>query len=226
NNESTLLDGGLRTTGESFDILQDESTILVTDRTNGTLTAVDPARVSLGDATTIPGSAKVALGAQTAAILDTDSGDLWVLPVKAISGFELQGADPLVELGKNSDVTVGQDGTVYAVSGEGAEVVTVPVDNEGEALEPSTAPLEGLDASVAPTITAVGTTPVVLSPADSAVMTPGGFSTEIPEADSAVLQYASAATDGVTVATASQLIDVPLDGSEPAVTKSGGNGTP
>src|SRR5690606_34972184 len=40
------------------------------------------------------------------------------------------------------------------------------------------------------------------------------------------LQYASAATDGVTVATASQLIDVPLDGSEPAVTKSGGNGTP
>lgn len=226
NNESTLLDGGLRTTGESFDILQDESTILVTDRTNGTLTAVDPARVSLGDATTIPGSAKVALGSQTAAILDTDSGDLWVLPVKAISGFELQGADPLVELGKNSDVTVGQDGTVYAVSGESAEVVTVPVDNEGEALEPSTAPLEGLDASVAPTITAVGTTPVVLSPADSAVMTPGGFSTEIPEADSAVLQYSSAATDGVTVATASQLIDVPLDGSEPAVTESGGNGTP
>src|SRR5690554_3588913 len=81
NNESTLLDGGLRTSGENFDILQDASTVLVTDRSNATLTAVDPARVSLGDSTSIPGSAKVALGAQTAAILDADSGDLWVVPV-------------------------------------------------------------------------------------------------------------------------------------------------
>lgn len=226
NNESTLLDGGLRTTGDDFDILQDESTILVTDRSNGTLTAVDPARVSLGDSTSIPGSAKVALGARTAAILDTGSGDLWVVPVSGISGFEVQGTDPLVELGKDSDVAVGQDGTVYAVSGERAEVVTVPVDNEGEAGEPQTDSLGDLDASVAPTITAVGETPVVLSPADSAVMTPGGFRTEITEADSAVLQYASAATEAVTVATASQLIEVPLDGGEPEATKAGGGGTP
>ncbi|GAA1535963.1 hypothetical protein HD600_001571 [Microbacterium ginsengiterrae] len=226
NNESTLLDGGLRTTGESFDILQDESTILVTDRTNATLTAVDPARVSLGDSTTIPGAAKVALGSDTAAVLDTDSGDLWVLPVSGIAGFEFQGADPLVELGKNSDVTVGADGTVYALAGDRAEVVTVPVDPQGEALEPETASLGELDTSAAPTITAVGDTPVVLSPADSAVMSPGGFRTEITEADSAVLQYASVATDSVTVATASQLLQVPLDGGEPTATSAGGQGTP
>lgn len=226
NNESTLLDGGLRTTGEGFDILQDESTVLVTDRTNSTLTAVDSARVSLGDSTTIPGSAKVALGASTAAILDTESGDLWVVPVAGIAGFELQGTDPLVELGKNSDVTVGQDGTVYAVSGESAEVVTIPVDPEGQALDPQTAGLSELDSSIAPSITAVGETPVVLSPADSAVMTPGGMRTEITEADSAVLQYSSTATDTVTVATASQLVDVPLDGGDPIVTKAGGEGTP
>lgn len=226
NNESTLLDGGLRTTGENFDILQDKSTILVTDRSNATLTAVDPARVSLGDSTSIPGSAKVALGAQTTAVLDTESGDLWVVPVTGISGFELQGVDPLVKLGKNSDVTVGQDGTVYAVSGESAEVVTIPVDNQGEALEPETASLGDLDTSVAPTITAVGETPVVLSPADSAIMTPGGFRTEITEADSAILQQASAATDAVTVATSSQLLEVPFDGGEPVTTKAGGEGTP
>lgn len=226
NNESTLLDGGLRTTGESFDILQDASTVLVTDRSNATLTSVDSAHVSLGDSATIPGSAKVALGAQTAAILDTESGDLWVVPVKGISGFELQGTDPLIELGKNSDVTVGQDGTVYAVSGESAEVTTVPVSKEGEALEPTSASLGELDASIAPSITVVGATPVVLSQADSAVMTPGGFRTEITEADSAVLQQASAATGAVTVATASQLINVPLDGGEVSTTKAGGNGTP
>lgn len=226
NNESTLLDGGLRTTGENFDIVQDESTVLVTNRTDSTLTAIDPARVSLGESAAIPGSAKVALGAQTVAILEPSSGDLWVVPVKAISGFELQGADPTAELGKNSDVTVGQDGTVYAVSGESGEVVTIPVDNEGEALEPQTAIIDDLDSSIAPTITAVGTTPVVLSPADSAVMTPGGFRTEITEADTAVLQYASASTDTVTVATASQLVDVPLDGGEPRITSAGGQGNP
>ncbi|MGO2932478.1 Ig-like domain-containing protein [Microbacterium sp.] len=226
NNESTLLDGGLRTTGESFDILQDESTVLVTDNTNATLTAVDPSRVSLGDSATIPGSAKVELGSQTAAILDSESGDLWVLPVKGIAGFEVQGADPLVELGKDSDVTVGQDGTVYAVSGERAEVVTIPVDNQGEALEPQTASLGEVDTSLAPTITAVGTTPVVLAPADSAVMTPGGFRTEIIEADTAVLQQASSATEGVTVATSTQLLEVPLDGGEIEATEAGGQGTP
>jgi len=226
NNESTLLDGGLRTTGESFDILQDESTILVTDRSNSTLTAIDPARVSLGDSAKIPSSAKVALGNQTAAVLDPDSGNLWVVPVKAIANFEHQGNDPLVELGKNSDVTVGDDGTVYAVSGDKGEVVTIPVDNEGEPLEPSSAGIDDIDTSIAPTITAVGTTPVVLSPADSAVLTPGGLRTEIVEADTAVLQYASISTDAVTVATASHLIDVPLDGGEPQMTDAGGSGIP
>ncbi|WP_300267462.1 Ig-like domain-containing protein [Microbacterium sp.] len=226
NNESTLLDGGLRTSGENFDILQDASTILVVDDGNSTLTSVDPARVTLGDSATIPASAKVELGAKTTAILDSESGDLWVVPVAGISGFEVQGSDPLVELGKNSDVTVGADGTVYAVSGEHAEVVTVPVDNEGEPGEPQTASLGEIDTSIAPTITAVGQTPVVLSPADSAVMSPGGFRTEITGADTAVLQLASLGTDAVTVATSSQLLQVPLDGSEPAATDAGGQGTP
>lgn len=226
NNESTLLDGGLRTTGESFDILQDAATVLVTDSTNATLTAVDPARVSLEDSTDIPGSSKVALGARTAAILNTDSGDLWVVPVAGLSGFEFQGTDPIVNLGKKADVAVGQDGTVYGLSAEDAQVVTVPVDPDSQPLEPTTAPLPKLDTAIAPTITVVGRTPVVLSPADSAVMTPDGLRTEIAEADSAVLQQASASADAVTVATASQLIDIPFDGGEPAATTTGGQGDP
>ncbi|MGM7698191.1 Ig-like domain-containing protein [Microbacterium sp. A84] len=226
NNESALLDGGLRTAGESYDILQDASTILVTDRTNATLTAVDPARVSLEDSTEIPGSSKVALGMRTAAILNTDSGDLWVVPVGALSGFEFQGTDPIVNLGKKADVAVGQDGTVYGLSGDDALVVTIPVDPDGQALEPTTAPLENLDASIAPTITVVGATPVVLSPADSALLTTDGLRTEITEADTAVLQQASASADAVTVATTSQLIDIPFDGGDPQIIPTGGQGTP
>jgi hypothetical protein len=225
NHESTVLDGGLRTTGENYDILQAASTVLVVDDSASTVTTVDPARISLGDSAAIPTTAKVALGNRTAAILDEKSGDLWVVPVQGIAGFEIEANEPLVELGDNADVAVANDGTVFALSSERGEVVTVPVDNEGEAGEPSTASVGEIDASVRPTITAVGRTPVVLDAAAGAVMTPGGFRTEIAGAADAVLQQASAETDAVAVATASALLEVPLDGSEVTETAVGANGT-
>ena len=156
NHESTVLDGGLRTTGENYDILQAATNVLVVDGGNSTVTAVDPALVSLGDSAGIPGAAKVALGNKTAAILDAKSGALWVVPVRGIASFEIEAAEPVAELGPNADVAVAQDGTVFALSSERGEVVTVSVDNEGEALEPTTASLGEVDASAQATITAVG----------------------------------------------------------------------
>ncbi|MFE6736606.1 Ig-like domain-containing protein [Microbacterium sp. NPDC057650] len=226
NNESTLLDGGLRTAGQDYDILQDESTVMVVNREQSTLTPVDPATVSLGDATSIPGSAKVAMHGQSTAILDPASGKLWVVSPQALGGFEFAGADPQVELGKNADITVGQDGTVYAVSPSKSAVYTIPVSPQGDVEKPTSASLDGLTASAKPTITAVGGTPVVLDPAQGAVMTPGGFRTEIADADSAVLQQASAPAGAVAVATASALVRVPLDGGKAAETKAKGQGIP
>ncbi|WP_337002584.1 MULTISPECIES: Ig-like domain-containing protein [unclassified Microbacterium] len=225
NNESTILDGGLRTTSENYDVLQAAANVLVVDDSASTVTAVDPARVSLGDSTVIPSSAKVALGGSTAAILDEDSGDLWVVPVKGISSFEIEAAEPTAELGDSADVTVGDDGTVFGLSGERGEVVTVPVDNEGAPGDPSTASVGELDLSKRPTITAVGRTPVVLDAAGGVVTTPGGFRTEVADAADAVLQQASAATDAVAIATPSALVRVPLDGSDPEQTSAGSAGT-
>ena len=54
NHESTVLDGGLRTSSENYDILQQSQTVLVVDHGNSTLTAIDTANVSLTDSTTIP----------------------------------------------------------------------------------------------------------------------------------------------------------------------------
>lgn len=226
NNESTVLDGGLRNIGEEFDILQDGRTVLVVDSGNSELTSVDPARVALGDSTTLPADAKVALGSETAAILDKKSGDLWVVPVEGISAFEVRGTEPLVELGTNADVAVAQDGTVFGLSSKRGEVITVPVDNEGSPLQPTAEAVGEVGTSIAPSITAVGSVPVVLDAAEGAVMTPGGLRTEIKNADSAVLQMASAPTDAVAIATTSQLLTVPLDGSEPQETSAGGQGAP
>lgn len=226
NNESTVLDGGLRTAAEDFDILQDESTVIVVDQSESTVTLVDPARVSLGDSTGIPASNKVALGERTVAILDTQSGDLWVLAASALSGFDLAATEPLLELGENADVAVGDDGTVYAVSAADSAVYTIPVDAQGEPLEPSEASLDDLDETSTPTITAVGATPVVLDPTAGVVTTPGGFRTEIDDAETAVLQQASRDADAVTVATSSHLLRVPLDGGEVEATSSGDQGVP
>ena len=67
--------------------------------------------------------------------------------MRGIASFEIEAADPVAELGENADVAVAQDGTVFGLSSERGEVVTVPVDNEGEALEPSTASLGEVDSS-------------------------------------------------------------------------------
>ncbi|MCB8043975.1 hypothetical protein JM654_06285 [Microbacterium oxydans] len=173
NHESTVLDGGLRTTGENYDILQDTNNILVVDENASTLTAVDPARVSLGDSAKVPSSAKVALGNRTAAILDQKTGELWVVPAQGVASFEAEVNEPVAELGAGADVAVAKDGTVFGLAPERGEVVTVPVDNEGEALDASAASVGELDASAKPAITAVGRTPVVLDRAAGVVTSPG-----------------------------------------------------
>jgi len=225
NHESTVLDGGLRTSSENYDILQNGPTVLVVDHGNSTLTAVDPANVSLTDSATIPGDAKVALGDRTAAVLDRASGSLWVLGASEIAGFDIKGADPVAKLGADADVTVAHDGTVFAVSPKDGDIVTVPVDDQGAALDPKTSALDGVKGASEPSITAVGDVPVVLNPSDGTVLA-AGVRTELKGAKDAVLQQASAATDAVAVATSAGLVRVPLHGGEATTVKAGGTGTP
>ncbi|WP_417554846.1 Ig-like domain-containing protein [Microbacterium sp.] len=232
NHSSTVLDGGLRAADENYDVLQDETAVLVVDQGSKTLTAVDPARVALTDSTTIPAGAKVALGDRTAAILDRASGDLWVTGTSSISGFDVKAADPTAELGKHADVVVAQDGTVFALSTDRGEVVTVTVDAQGDPLKASSSSVGEIGASDPASITAVGSTPVVLDPAAGVVTTPGGFRTEISDQGlgsmkDVVLQQASASASAVALSGDGELLQVPLDGSEPTATRSGGGeGTP
>src|SRR5690606_31060113 len=201
NNESTVLDGGLRSSSDTYDVLQDAETVLMVDHGNDSVTAIDPARVALTDSAPIPGDAKVALGNKTVAILDSSSGDLWVTSAKGLSGYDIKGKDPVAELGKGADVSVAQNGTVFALSPKRGEVVTIPADAEGLPLEPSIDEIGEIDPAAKPTITAVGETPVVLDPAEGVVTTPGGFTTEVEGAADAVLQHASAPGEAAVLAT-------------------------
>ncbi|WP_295013505.1 Ig-like domain-containing protein [uncultured Microbacterium sp.] len=228
NNESRVLDGGLRAASENYDVLQAGGTVLVDDQGSSTLAAVDPARVALGDAVTVPGGAKTALGGTTLAILDRKDGKLWVTTASALSAFKPT-VKPIATLGANADVTVGRDGTAYAVSAKDRTVVTVRVNDQGDADKPSTQGLD-LGEGATPTISVVGSTPVVLDAESKSVfvaghrtpLTGGG----IGDADAAVLQQPSDDNAVALIATADALVSVPVDGSAPSAQKTDGPGSP
>ncbi|WP_214467963.1 Ig-like domain-containing protein [Microbacterium flavescens] len=226
NHESQVLDGGLRTTSTDYDILQSGQNILVVDETDSSVTAVDPAMVALHESADVPGGAKVVLGGTAVGILDPASGDLWVVPSASVGSFEVEGAEPIANVGKEADVAAGVDGTVYAVSAEDAELVTVRTDAEGAPEgDPSRSRVEGLESGSTVSVSAVGDHPVILD-ADSGTLFAAGRATGVDGGRTAVLQQPSAQNDAVVLATADALVRVPLDGSEPVVQTAGAEGGP
>ncbi|MEZ3161444.1 Ig-like domain-containing protein [Microbacterium sp. BWT-B31] len=227
NHESTVLDAGLRTATKDYDILQSGTNVFVLDAEASSVTRIDPAMVVLGETAHLPNGAKTVLGGSTLAILDRTKGALWVVPARGLGGFEVATDAPVAKLGAGADAAVGLDGTVYAVSPADGEVVTIPVDAEGAPGEASRSKLDGLSSSSKATITAVGSTAVVLDGADNTLYSTGGLRASIPgSTGTAVLQQPGAATDSVTVATAGALLRVPLDGSEPVEVSAGPQGVP
>lgn len=225
NHESKVLDGGLRTTSGEYDILQSGENVLVVDESDASVTAIDPAMVTLTESADIPGGAKVVLGGSTVGILDRESGDLWVVPAQAVGSFAVEATEPLVTLGKGADVAAGLDGTVYAVAPEDSELVTVRTDAEGSPADPERSGVDGLDPEAPLSITVVGDRAAILD-ADSGTVFVDGRRTAVEGGQTAVLQHPSAQNDSVTLATASSLVHVPLDGSEPVAQSTGAQGEP
>lgn len=227
NHESRVLDGGLRTTSDDYDILQSGTTVLVVDAAGSTLSTVDPARVVLDEGSELPAGGGVALGGETVAVVDPASGALWAMPADAVGGFQPQGVEPLVELGEGARAVVGVDGVVHAFSPRDGEIVSIAPAEGGEMAEPVRHAVEGLEAaSTAASITAVGDRAYVLDPETGLLSGSDGTRVDVEDADAAVLQQPSAASDAVTLSTVSHLVQVPTDGSEPVRRSSGAQGTP
>lgn len=226
NHESAVLDGGLRTKGDDYDILQAGRTVLVVDDGNATVTAVDPAQVKMLGSAGIPAGASVALGADTVAVLEPTDGALWVADVNSIESFNAAAIDPVATLGKGAVVAVGTDGTVHAASAEQQELVEVTLDAQGEPVDPTRTGLD-VAAGAALAISAIGDRAVVLDQDTERVIVRGGGTTQLEDAAGARLQQPSEAADSVALATADALVQIPLGGGEPVLTPSGGkSGTP
>lgn len=220
NYPSRTLDAVVLNIRTDIELFQDGNTVATYEESSGTLSNVDVPTAALdGDGALTPGS-KVALRAGAVGIVDAATGGLFTSPTSAIKGLTLNGRDPVSKLGVGAQVTVDVAGTVHAVSVEKSELVSMTKQG---AL--ATKQFEAFVPKAAITITAVGTTPVVLDSANGIVYTPDRV-IQVPDAKGGILQSASAANDRVLIATTAGLVTQPLDGSAAVVTTVAAGGVP
>ncbi|WP_394279481.1 Ig-like domain-containing protein, partial [Microbacterium sp.] len=223
NNESRLLDGGLRTLSAEYDIQQAGSRVLVTDTTEATVTAIDPARVALSDSADLAPGAKVSLGGPTVATVDQD-GMLRVAPFTSIAAIAETAGDPVAELGPGAVATVSTSGTAYAFSPEKGMLTAYGQGSDGSVVQTAELELEGIEENHRLSISAVGNISVLVNHDTNTLYSSDGLRAEVPAG--AVLQQPSNATDAVTLATETSLVRIPLEGGEPVTVDASAPGTP
>jgi hypothetical protein len=230
NAESEVLDGRLAAPTADYDALQDGENVLVHDFGDSTLGPIDITTVSLGDRVQVPEGAVIDYADNTVAILDVDKGALHVVPFTKVAEFALAKSEPVLEkLGPNATITVGTDGSVHAASPDTATLYTVPVSDEGMVDKDAITEqkLEGVDDTSRLSITSVADRPVLLESRDGTVILPGQDPIALDEPDDARLALDAADGEAVLVATRTELLSIPLDGSDITATPSEGlAGTP
>ena len=222
NHPSQVLDSFLDAESADLDLLQDGDGVLAYDATMGITGQIDPTTSTyLGKGHLNPGSV-LAFRANTVAMIDPGNRGLYVTTLTGSRGLSAENQDPLATLGEGSDVTVGVEGTVYAISRSG-DLYTVP----GVGVDPVVTHLADFGEDAKLDITVVGDLPVVLD------ATSGTFYLQdrqftVPAAIGGLLQQAGPANDRVVVASTSALLVQPLDGSaaEPLEPALAGQGDP
>ncbi|GAA3807655.1 Ig-like domain-containing protein [Cellulomonas soli] len=207
------LNGGIVTTGSTFDVLQDGGDVLLSEPT--TLSVVDPATVTTLAQVPATGTTP-SLGAGTVSVVD-EEGQVWVRAIDALEGLRIDQDTPDVTLGEGGAAVVARSGAALAVSPDGTVTRVDLVDGV-----PQASPVGSLEAGDVDALTTVGDEPVVLT--GSTVRTLRGTVT-LPE-DGLVLQQPGPQSDRVLVASRTALYEVPLDGSDPVVHATAGSGQP
>ncbi|SKC34984.1 Ig-like domain-containing protein [Krasilnikoviella flava] len=224
NYEARALDGTLLANSVSFDVEQDAQHVLLESSVDSSASPVDPAQLALRSTLKLPAGADVATGGNTAAVLDGETGRVWVVPFDGAMAFDAEETEPeLEEVGAGAQVEVSTDGTVIVAAPAEGKLYTVATGARGTAESTDEERLSvAKDAELQ--VTTVGDAAVVLDRSTGKVVLPGGDAVEIDGGAAAQLQQPSADSDVVVLATARGLVSQPLDGK--AAAKRTANGTP
>ena len=210
------LDGTVFTRLDSnLDIVQDGSSVVGIDLSDGVVLPLDPAQMQVADGedASIPGNPDVGMAGGSLAVLDSVSGKLWVtredpaVGVPAVSPLANQ-SDPVATVGADAALAVSLDGSVYAVSAAAGELVTVRQSGDTGFAAPSTEKLPGEEFSDAIALTTVGAVPVVLDSASGRLAVIGGAEAEVPKGS--VLQQPGPSASSVLVGARDGLLSVDL----------------
>lgn len=236
-----------------FELLQHDGVVWVHDAA-GALCVVDGRTAKVTASVALPAAdAAVSLGGTpggpaTGAVLAGD--DLWVQPAADLLGMGLPPASSCQRGSGDTEDT--EDTPAEPAELEAAEpdqvipgAATVAVDIEGTAwvLVPGDGVVRSFDASGAPVgeeelpevaedhelqLSVVGATPVVLDLTEPAILLPGHDPIPLdPDIGSSPqLQQTGPASDVVLVGTDAGLVEIPLDGGDPALTVDGGSADP
>lgn len=219
NYPSRILDGGLAVTAEAFDVHQSGNDVLAKDLSTLTAALVDTSLFLLGSSGSFAADLDVSYGASTVAVTELGSGKVWVMDAQAIGSFSRE-ADPLLEVkGARAVATHAGDVLVVAPSGE---VQIIARQGRNFAGPERHGEVKGYRADAARLVlSAVGDQVVVLDQATNELHLPKG-TMQLPGTDELELQSASARNDVVVLASPTELIYAPLDGSEKITAVSAG----
>ncbi|MFV0374642.1 MAG: Ig-like domain-containing protein [Microbacterium sp.] len=222
NHSSGVLDGGLRTATERYDVLQSGAQVLVVDPVANKATPVDPARVALEQTTDLPAGAAVSMGGGVVAVTEP-SGELWAAEFGSLGAIGGQGNEPIAELGDDAVAAVGVDGDIYALEREQPRILTYARGDDGTFSQVGDRVLSSVDPAADVEMTVVGRTGYAFDTDARTLYGTDGSVLDVPV--DAVLQQPSEPTDAVTVATPTALVRVSAD-AEPVVVDAGGEGIP
>jgi large repetitive protein len=215
----------------TLDIVQDGSSVVGVNLSDGVVMPLDPAQMRPpdGEEAAIPGSPAVGMAGGSLAVLDTASGKLWAtnedpkVGVPPVSSLADQ-TDPVATVGEDAALAVALDGTVYAVSADTDELLTVRQGAGGRFAVAATEPLPGAKFSDAIELTTVGAVPIVLDSAKGRLLVIGGAEAALPKG--AVLQQPGPSASSVLVGAREGLLSVDLATGVVTTIASGVGGDP
>jgi hypothetical protein len=226
NTEVLELNTALPSPSAEVDLVQHGSTVLAVDRGNASLEIIDAATSSIEESVPLPPeSPEVHLAGDSAVVVATGTGELWIEPLADLAVFDAE-SEPDLELGSAVAVSVDDAGTLFALSAEQGEIYRVDAARSDTVASTSDIVLEDPEADLA--ITSVAGRWAVLDADDKRLYTDGetlDLGDDIEPGADAALQRASSSGDAVLVAHTAGLVSVPF-GGEPAVLDAGRSGAP
>lgn len=212
-----------------FDISQEANAVVVhTLQPQPTIAPIDTASWTPGSPSELPPAADATQGSDVVAIVDPDSGRVWAVPAGEADSFSAESSPPVLDDVRGAHAVVGKDDVIHVVTPDGAVQRVFRQDGAWVATEDGEVPEFGADDDLQ--LAAVGGTAVVYD-VDAAWVAWGGHRVDLADVEGLgsssklTLQQTGDDVGAIALSGPSGLIQLPLDGGEPAshATSAGGN---